>query len=418
MLYRDIWFDKPPLYALVYTLWGAGPGWPLRIGGTVFIFAACLLGYRFARELWTEREGVITAWLLGLALTFGTPSAVMALAPDLLMLLPHLGAVYLAWRGKAFWSGVVAALAFLCNTKGVLVLLACLLWQWQNAPAVLVGFALPNLLGFAILLATGALPAYWQQVWVTGLAYTHDTFVEHPVWEGFRRTLNWAGFHATLCIGAGVYWSRKKDWRWLAWTLLALVSVFAGWRFFPRYYFALLPPLAVAAARGLMLLQPGCRFAVAGLLLLPILRYGPTYGKAAASRSSWSDTALMEDSREVAAVLRQRSQPGQTLFIWGYRPDIFVFSSLPAGTPFLDSQPVSGIFADRHLFSTHVSVQDTEENVQRLVRTRPSFVVDGLGLLNHKLGIGEDVRLRSWLANYREAARTSKSIVYNLRSRE
>jgi hypothetical protein len=28
LLYRDIWFDKPPLYALFYTLCGAVPGRP------------------------------------------------------------------------------------------------------------------------------------------------------------------------------------------------------------------------------------------------------------------------------------------------------------------------------------------------------------------------------------------------------
>ena len=31
MLYRDLWYDKPPLSALVAVLFGAWPGWPLRI---------------------------------------------------------------------------------------------------------------------------------------------------------------------------------------------------------------------------------------------------------------------------------------------------------------------------------------------------------------------------------------------------
>ena len=30
MLYRDIWFDKPPLLPAVYLLWRAQAGWPLR----------------------------------------------------------------------------------------------------------------------------------------------------------------------------------------------------------------------------------------------------------------------------------------------------------------------------------------------------------------------------------------------------
>src|SRR3954453_2590335 len=60
-LYRDIWFDKPPLYALFYLLWGAGPGLGLRLAGTLFVILCCWLVYQFARELWGRQEGVLAA---------------------------------------------------------------------------------------------------------------------------------------------------------------------------------------------------------------------------------------------------------------------------------------------------------------------------------------------------------------------
>src|SRR5438128_1100104 len=75
ILYRDIWFDKPPLYAAVYLLWGAQPGLGLRVFGALFVGLCCLLIYRFARELWGETEAVTAACLLGFYLTFGIPSA-------------------------------------------------------------------------------------------------------------------------------------------------------------------------------------------------------------------------------------------------------------------------------------------------------------------------------------------------------
>src|SRR5262245_22640943 len=103
--YRDFWFDKPPLSALLYLLWGAEAGWPLRLAGALFVTLVSWILYRFARELWGDLEGRFAACLSGFFLTFGVPSAVMALAPDLLMIAPHAGAVYLAWRGRAFWSG-------------------------------------------------------------------------------------------------------------------------------------------------------------------------------------------------------------------------------------------------------------------------------------------------------------------------
>ena len=74
--------------------------------------------------------------------------------------------------------------------------------------------------------------------------------------HGFIRTANWAGFHAALVVGAAFALWREVRWRWkmIAWLLLSLVAVAAGWRFFPRYYFQLLPVMALLAARGYTLL--------------------------------------------------------------------------------------------------------------------------------------------------------------------
>ena len=77
--------------------------------------------WRFARDLWGPREGLAAALLSDFP-HFGIPAAVMALAPDLLMVLPHIAAVYLAWRGRPFFSGLVAGMALLVNAKAFFVL--------------------------------------------------------------------------------------------------------------------------------------------------------------------------------------------------------------------------------------------------------------------------------------------------------
>src|SRR6202020_1751835 len=124
-LYRDVWFDKPPLSALIYLLWDARLGVILRMAGAAFVFACCCMLWRFARDLWGPREGLAAALLLGFFLTFGIPAAVMALAARLLMVLPHIAAVYLAWRGRPLLSGFVAGGALLVNAKAFFVLAAC-----------------------------------------------------------------------------------------------------------------------------------------------------------------------------------------------------------------------------------------------------------------------------------------------------
>ncbi len=179
-LYRDVWFDKPPLSAMIYLLWDARLGVILRIAGAVFVFACCWMLWRFARDLWGPREGLAAALLLGFFLTFGIPAAVMALAPDLLMVLPHIAAVYLAWRGRAFWSGLVAGVALLVNAKAFFVLAACLFFAWRGTVLLLAGFVIPNL----VALFWFGRP-YIDQVWRWGAMYSEQTFAFAT---GFVRT--------------------------------------------------------------------------------------------------------------------------------------------------------------------------------------------------------------------------------------
>ena len=421
-LYRDIWFDKPPLSATTYLLWGAQAGLPLRLAGTIFIFLCCLAVFLFAREAWTEREGMTAAALLAFFLTFGVPSAVMPLAPDILMVLPHTLAVFFAWRGRALLSGLLAGIALLVNGKALFVLAACLLWA---GPVVLAGFAIPAV---ASLLWFGR--PYYEQVWQWGALYSAHGFA----WQtGFVRTLNWAGFQAALLLGAAVFFLRRhlapnvsegkqrlsphsrsgldleKNWRWAGWVLLSFMAVAAGWRFFPRYYFQLLPPLVLLSARGYTLLNSK-RWMVLALLLIPLVRFGPRYIQLAFHpEAPWSDRELEQDSRAAASLMK----PAGTLLVWGYRPDIFVFSRLPAGTPFLDSQPLTGVLADRHLTnSDSVAPELAKRNRQRLIETAPMWIADGLEPLNPSLAITQYPDLHAWLQNYEVAGHTRETVVY------
>ena len=410
MLYRDVWFDKPPLSALVYLLWDARIGVTLRIAGAAFVFACCCMLWRFARDLWGPREGLVAALLLGFFLTFGIPAAVMALAPDLLMVLPHIAAVYLAWRGRPLLSGLVAGVALLVNAKAFFVLAACLFFAWSGAGWLLAGFAVPNIVA---LIWFGR--PYVDQVWRWGALYSEQTFA---LATGFVRTANWAGFQAALVVGAAFALWKEGRWRWkmTAWLLLSLAAVAAGWRFFPRYYFQLLPVMALLAARGYTLLGR-CRAVMLALLLIPLIRFGPRYAMLANDlvhdrQSNWSDLALNQDSKAAS----DRIEQAGTLLVWGYRPDVFAYTRMPAGSRFLDSQPLTGVLADRHLTSSQpIAPEWAARDRRELIASDPTWIVDGLGPLNPTLAITNFPDLRDWLGNYREVARTRFSIVYKLK---
>lgn len=413
-LYRDIWFDKPPLYALVYLLWDVHSGWALRWAGALYVAMCSSLLYRFALELWGYREALLAGSFVAFYLTFGIPSAVMALAPDLLMVAPHIAAVYLAWKGAPFWSGVLAAIAFLVNAKGLWVLAACLLWQPAvGVLQVLAGFAAPNCLFAVALIASGAWSSYWHQVWEWGSVYARDTFIANPVWEALKRTANWAGFHATIVIGA-IWWLRR-DRRMLGWSVISLMAVAVGWRFFPRYYLQLLPVFALAGARGLMLMPRRLAIATVLLIIIPLARFGPRYVALLGGDQNWTDTAMNRGTQAAARLIAP--QLDDTLLVWGYRPDLFLYTGLAAGTRFLDSQPLTGVIADRHLQSSRASAAEwAARNRAELVRTRPVWIADGLGPYNHELAIDQYEDLRGWLRQYRTVGRISGFVIYQLAS--
>jgi hypothetical protein len=282
----------------------------------------------------------------------------------------------------------------------LLVLLACAFW---NPAALLVA-------GFAVVAAVGAMivpTAYWSEVWIWGRLYAGAGF---SFSNAATRTLNWCGFH--IACAPAVLTREARSLKWILWTAISLAGVAAGFRFFPRYYFQLLPVVVLLAARGYTQI-PRARWA-ALLLLIPLIRFAPTYYYAL-HPGAWRDAAMDQDSRATAALLRRLNERGDRLFVWGYRPEIYVYSGLPAVSRFLDSQPLTGVPADRHLTeSAPVETEGAAAHRAELAGTHPTLIVDGLGLYNPKLALSAFPDLAEWMRSYREVARTPHTVIYVL----
>ena len=423
--YRDFWYDKPPLNAAFYLLSGALPGWPLRLLDAAYVVLACWLVYRLARAWWGEREGKIAALLLAFYLAFYLPSAVIAFAADALMLAPHLAAIYCAFRKQAFAAGLWCGVAFLFNAKAVFVMAVCALWLLDSLPLFAAGFA--SVIGAAALAgwATGTLAGYWQQVWQWGWIYAAGSPVAHPLQLGAVRTLDWLGFHAALALGAIVALielPRSDRFRLATWLALSFAAVCLGTRFAPHYYLQLLPALVIAGARGIAVLWPiHRRIAIAVTcvaLAVPLIRFGPRYAILAWDAVSgqpvqWRDATLDLDSQQAARLIRAEAKPGDTLFVWGYRPDLYVFSRLTSDGKFWDSQPLTGVPADRHLHaSAPIYAGPAARNRAIFVQTTPTWFVDGLGLMNPRLQPTVFPEAAEFLKHYREVGRTKLCAIY------
>jgi len=423
--YRDFWYDKPPLSAIYYLLVGGHAGWPLRLLDTLYVLLACWLAFRLARAWWGEAEGRLAAMLLAFYLTFYLPSAAIAFAADALMIVPHLAAIYFAFTGRAFVAGLCCACAFLVNAKAVFVAAVCGVWLLSSLPGLCLGFALPLALAGAVASVSGTWPGYYEQVWRWGWLYAAKSPVVHPVMTGLARTLDWLGFHSALAGGttyAILTASRTDRAKLASWLVLSFAAVCLGTRFAPHYFLQLLPPMVIAGSRGIAVAFRRYRSLtvvfLSVALLVPFVRFGPRYASlgydALLGRSPrWTDAVMDLDSHAAAAKIRAVSQPGDTLFVWGYRPDIYVWTRLTADGIFWDSQPLTGVPADRHLkVEKPIFTAATSANRGQLAKTAPKFVVDGLGPLNPSLAIGKYPDLRAWLKHYALVGKTKFCTIY------
>ena len=420
--YRDFWYDKPPLAALYYCLIGGENGWPLRLLDFAFVMVCCWLAYNLARAWWGETEGRIAAVLLAFFTTFYLTPATVPFAVDALLLLPHLAAIYFAKERRALLSGVCCAIGLLTNVKAVFVAATCAVWLMSELPLFTAGVALP------LVIAAGAggwlrlLPDSYNQVLRWGLMYAAGSAEPHALGTGLKRCADWLGFHAALLAGAFALGRKDDRFKLSVWVLFSAAALLLGNHFAPRYFFQLLPVLVVAGARGIVIaVERYGRLAsvvLAILLIIPVVRFGPRYieliaGDLAGRQTGWSDAALDVDSQQVAEFINAHKQAGDSLFVWGYRPDVYVYTRLIAPGKFWDSQPLDGVPADRHLQSSVPSTGVVVlENQKEMVQTRPTFVVDGLGKLNPALRPDQFSTLRAWLRGYRVVKETRYSRIY------
>jgi len=414
LLYADFQFDKPPLSTALYLLWGGYPGWPLRLAGAAYVTLCAWLASALARRWWSPTEGVWAAALLSFYLTFGVPASVMAMAPDLLCLAPVLG-MMLALAGRhAITAGALLGLAVCFNGKAIVFAPLLLTGPRHGWMASLAG----SLAGLAVAVLGFDGPQQWKQVWEWGAAYSRNTPVVAPLWEGLVRTLSWCGFQATAVVSAMLCLRRERNVALLGWIALAFAAVTLGLRFSPRYYLLLIPPVCLAGARGLTTVGPRWRAVLLAVLLIPTIRFGARFMQLAVQPSApWADTAMNRDSAAAAQILSARAKPGDTILVWGYRPDLLVYTRLALGTPFLDSQPLTGVLADRHLTRSDATFPAlAARNRAALAHMAPTWIADGLGPYNPRLAISNYPDLKSWLErHYEPAGQTVGTHIYRRR---
>ena len=171
----------------------------------------------------------------------------------------------------------------------------------------------------------------------------------------------------------------------------------------------------------MLLLREHRRFAIVACVILlgiPFVRFGPRYlslmrDDLQRRAPNWADVQMDLDSQDVAHKVDAWAKKGDTLLVWGYRPDVYVYTRMISDSRFWDSQPLTGVPADRHLSeATAIYSKPAAPNRKELLRSRPTWIVDGLGRLNPKLRLDAFPELSPWMAHYKLVGATKLSWIY------
>jgi len=279
----------------------------------------------------------------------------------------------------------------------------------------------------------------------------HSNIADQATGAGFKTVLN---FRADVVL--------------LLWFASSFAGVMVGGRFYGHYFLQIVPSLAVIGARGIVginssLKTRGSTLRRSALALLVIgfaftlVRFHTrgaliaidwVRGTTSQSNAVWYHTMRDREERIVAAVVRDMTDendaadqfglesireggprtrpaegPGDYLFVWGYRPEIYYWSGLLPASRFLSTQPLTGVPADVHFFGddyrslldSPVTADARRQLVGDLEETQPKYIVDEIGFFNNHLAILEYPELREFMSEYKPLGATGRFFIYRRR---
>lgn len=385
--YVDLWNPKPPavfyVYAAAMRLFGqtseALRALDLLVAPLVAL-GLYWLGARLANR-------VIGCWAALLFLVFYFTETFWTLTQnDGIALLPMVWALVCALKAAdggrraalwAFAAGTLCAWVMWFKYPFALfvgvVVVALRMGRRTGLPiiAFLAGALLVGAGGLVHMASLGALDALIESATVTS-QYTALGFNLDDLSAALRLYLGYRWAHwGILFLLAALWWPLRRLLRegdngrgwgivWL-WLLAATAIMLVQAKGYDYHWLPMLPPLALLAGDSLERAISGLaqRFggaatlrAAAGVVLVGILVLG-VWPRALPYLTGQQDRAtyysrfqagefVADESLRVAEYLRARVAPGDSLFIWGFRPEVYYLSALNPATRFIFQFPLVG----------------------------------------------------------------------------
>ena len=413
--YRDLWDNKGPLLFLWYA---ASFRW---LGETVVaprVMAGLAAGlsvpfvWATARTLFGRREAVLAAALF--SLSFANVYLQVTANAEVFMLPPLTAGLWTfamgAKGGRLWWflaAGVLTALAVFTRQSALWALGGYGAWlgalfvghpeerpQHMKALACLVAGAV---LGAAPIVAYFAAHGALYGLWYAMFAFNWEWAGEFPLWVKLvppmllnaSPLLGGLPFWALAAVGVWQLWKRGDRRAWLVLSFLAFSEAAAQTvgKISPHYSIQLLPAAAVAAAVGVPYVaerwQQGDRPVRALAVAATVLAAGAvTFAYAQPTpadrfRAQYTYLDYAEDAveaPEIAAAVRGMTQPGDYIYEWGRKSEIYFLADRQPASRWLHNRPYS---VDRSII---------DEVIADLEEKRPALIL--ITLEEHQMGSG------------------------------
>jgi hypothetical protein len=340
-LYEDVVDRKPPvlpyLYATAFRVTGSEALWSVRLLAVGAHAATAGLLFVEGRRRYGQRGGIGAAALFLLSAVALRPEDAQAANFEVFMLPAMTAAVVLGARGRTFASGVAMSVATLVKqtAASTLLPLAYLAWRGWRARGLArlaVGALIPLVLA-AVLIGPRDLVT-WSFTDPGG--YLDLEGASAGLRLGAENTHDFLLANAAFLVLLPLAWRYRRDdadlWLWL---LAAALGVATGLRFFGHYYLQLLPPLALLAARPLAAARRPLVVTVAVLAAVPSVWFvGEAFDESEARATV---------TGRVASYVREHTEPGDRIFVWGHLPEIYWRSDRLPATRFVTTGLLTGL---------------------------------------------------------------------------
>lgn len=379
---------KPPLYFMLYAIFLSlfGPSiYGLKLFGTLFVLLAVAAIYWLASQAYGKRVGLLAALLFGVfssspRVEGGTVNMETLLhLPTVLAIGAFLKAATMGRMHWYFLAGFCAALASLTKQVGGILFFVFLsygLLEWWRSRA---HWRWWQVIRPYLVVGTGALVPvalivgfYWYhgftiaQIYDTMLGsnfrYVHSGYESAYIQEVFFMQLSWIlPENGLLWVGlsaaaAHFFWrsrhgeSQAVDRLLLWWAVWSVAVLWVSGRFYSHYFLQIIAPFSVLAAYGIVAVwnwtarhPSSLRIRVRGawaLILVMMMAffvktdydYFFTYTPEEQTAFQHGDELIIH--RVVAQYILSRTEPGDTIYVWGIAPQIYFQSQRKAATSY------------------------------------------------------------------------------------